>query len=86
MPPGGDGYYYFSVYLHVAHDEFGRFNIEMNGNLLCSASTDEQDTPLDPRQAACSAATFAAEGMNFYGICIFNILNTKKITLVFLFG
>ena len=64
MPSGGDGYYYFSVYFLVTNDEFGRFNIEMNGDILCTAYTEEEETPFDPGQAVCSAAIFAGEGMN----------------------
>ena len=37
MPPGGDGFYYFSVYLTTNSDEFAYFNVEINAQLLCSA-------------------------------------------------
>ena len=70
MPPGGDGYYYFSVYYVVTNDEYGRFNIVMNRDLLCSAYTEEEETPGDPGQATCSAAIYASAGMNNLQLCI----------------
>ena len=70
MPPGGDGYYYFSVYFVVTNDEWGLFNIEINGEILCTAYAEQQSTPLDPGQAACNAATYATEGMNNLQLCI----------------
>ena len=30
VPPGGDGFYYFSVYLLVIPDEIGEFDIHFN--------------------------------------------------------
>ena len=62
MPPGGDGYYYFSVFLLAVSDELGRFDIQINGETLCTVQTDQQSTPSDEGQAACSAATYATEG------------------------
>ena len=63
MPTGGDGYYYFSLYLLVTYDEWGRFNIEINGEMLCTAQTDQQSTPTDEGQAACSAVSYVTEGV-----------------------
>ena len=62
VPPGGDGYYYFSVYLIISSAEFAYFDIEINGNLLCTAFGDQGDTPLDPGSATCNAAVYAREG------------------------
>ena len=62
MPPGGEGYYYFSVYLLGENAKVGRFNIEINGNRLCTARLDEEQTIDDYPQSACSAATYAVEG------------------------
>ena len=64
MPPGGDGYYYFSVYLVIRNDEVGFFDIVINGDLLCTAYNDLQDTPGDPGPATCSATTYATQGIN----------------------
>ena len=62
MPPGGDGFYYFSVYLFVPCDEYAYFDIDINGDVLCSVGIDQQDTPIEEGLAACSAATYATEG------------------------
>ena len=62
MPPGGDGFYYFSVCLLVQPDEWGHFDIQINGEVLCVAQTDQTDTPNNEGQAVCSAATYATEG------------------------
>ena len=61
MPPGGEGFYYFSAYFVVYHYEYARLEIQINGAVLCTAFTDQQD-PADYGQAACSAATYATEG------------------------
>ena len=62
MPPSGDGFYYFSAYFVVVHYKFARLDIQINGGVICSAFTDQQE-PLDDGQAACSAATYATEGV-----------------------
>ena len=65
VPSGGDGFYYFSLYLLLEIAEWGRFNIEINGEVLCLAQTDQQSTLTGEGQAACSAATYATEGSPF---------------------
>ena len=62
MPSGGDGFYYFSAYFAVSYNEYARFDIQINGAVICTAYTDQQD-PNDDGQAACSAATYATEGV-----------------------
>ena len=62
MPPGGDGFYYFSVFFFVVADEVAYFDIQINGNVLCTAETEQDDSPTDRGQAACSAAIYATEG------------------------
>ena len=37
MPSGGDGFYYFSVYLTTHSDETAYFDVEVNEQRLCSA-------------------------------------------------
>ena len=73
VPPGGDGYYYFSVYLLVDSDEFGRFNIELNGETMCTAQTDQTDTPINEGQATCSAASYASEGCKIHLFSVFSL-------------
>ena len=62
MPPGEDGFYYFSAYFAVINDKFAYIDIQINGEILCTAYTDQEETPGDDGQAACSAATYANEG------------------------
>ena len=62
MPPGGDGFYYFSVFLVVDSGEQAYFDIQTNGEVLCSTLTDKQETAGDEGNAACSAAFYAIEG------------------------
>ena len=64
MPHGGDGFYYFSAYFLVRNDEYGIFDIRLNEERICTADTEQQDTPGDPGQAACSAAIYATEGID----------------------
>ena len=62
VPPGGDGYYYFSTYLVVDDDETGLFNIELNGELICSAYGDQTDTVNNDENTSCNAAVYVTEG------------------------
>ena len=62
VPPGGDGFYYFSVFFLVSQYEVAYFDIEINGDVLCTAQTDQGDTLYEEGQAACSAAIYATEG------------------------
>ena len=65
VPSGGYGYYYFSIYLVVNYYEYGLFDIQVNGETLCSAFTDQQGTTTaDSGQAACSGAAYVTEGIN----------------------
>ena len=64
MPPGGDGYYYFSTYLLGDDAEYAYFNLEVNGNFLCTICVDNSDQGAvgDFPQSACSTAIYTAEG------------------------
>ena len=62
MPPGGDGFYSFSVYFLVEDAEFGYFDIRINGVRQCTAATDQVQTNSDDGQAACSAVVYASAG------------------------
>ena len=64
MPPGGDGFYYFSAYMRVFGAEFANFNIEINGELICSVTADIQGSSSTDREiTSCSGATYATEGL-----------------------
>ena len=63
MPPGGDGFYYFSTYMRTFGGEFANFDIEINGELICSVTADIEDSDsLDREITSCSGATYTAEG------------------------
>ena len=63
VPAGGDGYYYFSVYLIVWYLEYGYFDVQLNGETICTAYADRENLIyIDRGRTSCSAATFAAEG------------------------
>ena len=62
MPSGGDGFYYFSTHLVVMEDEYAYLDIQINGERICTAYTDQQDSPGDDGQAACSAVTYSVQG------------------------
>ena len=63
MPTGGDGFYYFSMFLLGDDREINRFDIEFNGDILCTIFVDQQDDITDYPQSACSASIYAAEGI-----------------------
>ena len=69
MPPGGDGFYYFSTYFLMDEDEYGQFSIEINGSTICTVRGDNQGSTADDGQSACSAATYATEGLSMDNIC-----------------
>ena len=62
MPPSGDGYHYFSSHLLFTNGEYGRFDIRINGEVLCTVEVDQEETLTDDGQAACGAATYTMEG------------------------
>ena len=64
VPPGGDGFYYFSVYLRFYGDQSAGFEVEINGELLCTVAPDLTETDaLDLYLASCSSVAYAAEGI-----------------------
>ena len=65
MPPGGDGFYYFSVYLRVHGVIEAAFDVEINGQLLCTAYSDLTESPLtDSEITSCSGVTYAVQGIS----------------------
>ena len=64
VPSGGDGFYYFSVYLTVDDQEFGRFEIRINKEVICQAyGSTSSSTFTDPDHTTCSGVALATEGM-----------------------
>ena len=64
MPSGGDGYYYFSAFLTVDGGKFGYFDVEVNGELVCTVDADVTESPTtDEEISSCSGVTYAVEGI-----------------------
>ena len=62
VPSGGDGFYYFSVYLRLNGAQSATFDILVNGGLICTAFSDLSLSPSgDSEAASCTGITFAAE-------------------------
>ena len=65
VPPCGDGYYYFSAYLSLPGNEYAYFDIERNGNLVCTAHSNLGALDGAVRNlASFSGATYAVEGID----------------------
>ena len=55
VPPGGDGVYYFSLYLSVDFGEFGYFDMYLNDDVICSTLPDHDILGSDYPTGSCSA-------------------------------
>ena len=67
MPPGGDGFYYFSVYLLVDDDISVAFDVEINGQLICTVYSDLTESPSSDTEAtSCNGVANALEGIFIY--------------------
>ena len=62
VPPGRDGFYYFSTFLLGWYDEVSLFDLQINGDVLCTVRLEQENTPLDLLQSACSVVIYAAQG------------------------
>ena len=68
VPPGEDGFYYFSTFLMAQADDFCYFDLEINGERLCTAYSDMVE---DTSPITCSATTYATQGTGVYNF--FNV-------------
>ena len=66
MPSGGDGFYYFSVFLIVSPSDHGYFDMEINGELICTALEDQNQSPSDYGSTSCNGVAYATEGEFFH--------------------
>ena len=62
VPPGGEGFYYLSTYLLVQDGEYGHFDIEFNGEKVCTAYAEQRGTTTDEITTSCSAIVYGTEG------------------------
>ena len=67
MPPGGDGWYYFFAHFRVVGNEYALFNIQLNGNYLCTMVEDDAGNQnSDGGQGGCGTVVYAEEGIFLY--------------------
>ena len=63
VPPGGDGVYYFSVYLVVEQAEMGRFDMRLNDDVIFSTVYDHNSNgAADRAPGSCSAVVDVVAG------------------------
>ena len=63
MPPGGDGAYYFATYVTVYEGEWGRFDMRLNNDVICTTLPDHAENgDLDYVPGSCSAVVSAVAG------------------------
>ena len=62
MPPGGDGVYYFSLYVLVQTGEFAGIDMTLNDDIICSIEPDHSAAGSDYAQGSCSAIINVAAG------------------------
>ena len=63
MPSGGDGYYYFSLYLTTVSAEIARLDVAVNGQRLCSAVGElTAISSTDEIMASCNGMAEVLEG------------------------
>ena len=77
MPSGGDGSYYFSVFLTTVSVEFAYFDLEINGTPLCSVRGElTQMSSGDEVGVSCSGVDYVTAGKKLIlQIFLFKLLN-----------
>ena len=66
VPAGGDGVYYFSTYVLVYVGEWGRFNMVLNDDVICTAFPDHDNSGGgDWAPGSCSAVVDVVEDKQF---------------------
>ena len=63
VPSGGDGDYYFSAFLTVFGGKFGYFDVEVNGKLICTISSNLTQTS-EFETTSCNGVAYAVEGIH----------------------
>ena len=67
VPPGGDGVYYFSTYMLGDDGEYGRFDMVLNDDVICSTILDHDDSGTsDCAPGSCSAVVHVVAGNKFF--------------------
>ena len=67
VPPGGDGIYYFSTYVLVDEGEIAGFDVELNGDVICTTYPDHGNSgDLDYAPGSCSAVVDIIAGSVYW--------------------
>ena len=64
VPPGGDGFYFFSFYALTDDGEVSTFDVRLNDDPICAAYADSTAAGSDYDQATCTAVVYTAEGIH----------------------
>ena len=62
VPPGGDGFYFFSVYALSEFGELFTLDIRMNNQAVCAAYGDMTSAGGGYDQATCTVVVYATAG------------------------
>ena len=63
VPPGGDGFYYFSTYFLAREGQYSGFDLVLNGDtLLCTAYADQRNSTNNDGPTSCNAIADAVAG------------------------
>ena len=62
VPSGGDGVYYFSLYVLVDVGEWGRFDLILNDERICTILPDENHGGVDYPMGSCTAVIDVVAG------------------------
>ena len=66
VPPGGDGMYYFSIYVLVETGEWGHFDMMLNDDVISSTYPDHSFSGYsDVTTGSCSAVVDVVAGNTF---------------------
>ena len=80
VPSGANGYYYFSTYIAMKFDEYGYFDLQINGARRCTAYN--RGEGLSRSQSSCSVFARVNEGRWKIGISNWNVnINWTLLTL-----
>ena len=66
VPPDGDGLYYFSTYVLSDDGEWGRFDMMLNEDIICTANSDHSNGGLDFASGSCSAVFNVVAGNMYF--------------------
>ena len=62
MPPGGNGMYFFYIFVTVDFGEYGMFEIRINEERMCSAYGDHDNLSTDYPSASCGIVAYVEAG------------------------